>query len=84
MDGDSGPHVFNEIDFGALYLIEELSCVGRERLDVAPLPFSIDSIERKRRLAGPGESRDADKGVVFQIEIERLKVILSSLSDDEF
>ena len=34
-----------------VHAVEELSCVGRERFDVATLPFGVERVERERTLA---------------------------------
>src|SRR5207245_3466701 len=38
LDGDRGRETFDDVDFGALHLVEELASVRRERFDVTALP----------------------------------------------
>src|SRR5687767_1460998 len=42
---------FDAIDVGLLHSLEELACVGRQRADIATLPFCVDGIEGERGLA---------------------------------
>ena len=56
-DGDGRADALDAIDVRLLHPLEELAGVGRQRLDVAPLPFGVDRVEGERRLA-----RSADAG----------------------
>ena len=38
-------------------LVEELPGIRGQRLDVAPLSFRVDRVERERRLAGAARAR---------------------------
>jgi hypothetical protein len=38
----------DRVDLGLFHLPEELPGVGRERLDVAPLPLGVEGVERQR------------------------------------
>ena len=51
LDGDRRRQPLDQVDVGLLHLLEELPGVGRQRLDVAPLPFGVDGVEGERRLA---------------------------------
>ena len=51
LDGDRGRQPLDQIDVGLLHQLQELARVCRERLDVAPLAFGIQGVERQRRLA---------------------------------
>jgi len=53
LDGNGGREPFDRIDVGLAHLFEELTGIGRERFDVAPLPLGIDRVEGQRRLARP-------------------------------
>ena len=41
----------DRVDVRLLHPLQELARVGRQRFDVAPLPFGIDRVEGQRRLA---------------------------------
>src|SRR3712207_7006630 len=47
---------------GLVHLAEELACVGRQRLDVAPLALGEDGVEGQARLARPGQPGEDDQG----------------------
>ena len=51
LDRDRRRQALDRVDVGLLHLLEELPRVGRERLDVAPLPLREDRVEGERRLA---------------------------------
>ena len=50
-DRDGWRQPVDQIDVGLLHLLEELPRVGRQRFDIAPLSFGVDSVEGQRRLA---------------------------------
>ena len=50
VDRDGRGQPFDEVDVGLVHLPEELAGVGRQRLDVAALPFGVDGVERQGRL----------------------------------
>ena len=58
LDGDRRREAVDEIDVRLLHLLEELAGVGRQRLDVAPLPLGVDRVEGERRLPRPGQAGD--------------------------
>ena len=49
------------VDVGLLHPLEELPRVGRQRLDVAALPFGVDRVEGERRLSRPADARHDDQ-----------------------
>ena len=53
LDGDCGRQAFDLVDVGARELVEELSCVGREALDVASLAFGVERVEGGLDLPDP-------------------------------
>ena len=61
-------------------MIQELARVGRERLDITPLPFRIDRVESELGFARPGESGNYGKAVPRDVHIDVLEVVLASPS----
>src|SRR5690606_24120197 len=57
--------------------IEELPRIGRERLDVAPLPFRVHGVERERRLPRPADAGHDDQLAERQVEIEVAQIVLA-------
>ena len=53
LDRNRRRQAVDQIDVRLLHLLEELPRVGRQRLDVAPLPFGVNRVEGERRLARP-------------------------------
>ncbi len=58
LDGDGGGEAFDNVDFGALHLVEELAGVGREGFDIAALAFGVNGVEGQRGFAGAGKAGD--------------------------
>ena len=75
LDRDGRRQALDQIDIGLLDLLEELPRVGRQRLDVAPLPFRIDGIEGERRLTRPGETGHDDQTVTRQADVNTLQIV---------
>jgi hypothetical protein len=61
--------------------VEELFGVGGQRLDVAPLAFGVERIERKRRLPRAGRPGDHDQRAVGQVDGDAAEVVLSRVDD---
>ncbi len=68
VDRDGRRQPLDEVDVGLVHLTEELTGVGRQRLDVAPLAFGVDGVERQRRLARAGQAREDDQAVAGEVE----------------
>src|SRR5207302_9498931 len=51
LDADGRRQAADVLDLRLLHLAEELPGVGRQRLDVAPLPLRIDGVQGQRALA---------------------------------
>ncbi|CAB4548636.1 unannotated protein [freshwater metagenome] len=45
IDGDRGRKTLDEVDIGLVHLAEELTGIGRQRLDVAALAFGVDRVK---------------------------------------
>jgi len=48
LDRDRRRQALDEVDVGLFHQLQELACVGRQRLDVAALAFGVQGVERKR------------------------------------
>src|SRR5690606_7630712 len=65
--------------------LQELAGIGRQALDIAPLPLGIDGVEGERRLARAGQAGHDDQLVARQVEIDVLEVVLARAANgDEF
>ncbi len=83
LDGDRRRQAVDQIDVRLLHLLEKLAGVGRERLDVAPLAFRVDRVERQRRLARAGQTGDDDQPVARQIDVDVPKVVDARAADGD-
>src|SRR5665647_1243117 len=83
IDGDGRGETLDAVDVGLVHLPEELARVGRQGLDVAPLPLRIDRVEGQRGLAGARKARDDDEAVARQPQGDVLEVVLAGAGDDE-
>jgi len=52
LDGDRGRQPLDEVHVRLVHLLQELAGVGREGLDVAPLPLGVYGVERQGRFSG--------------------------------
>ncbi len=77
LDGDGRAEAFDGIHVGPLDLIEELPRVGRERLDVAALPFGVDGVEGQRALARAGQTGDHRQRVAGNADVDVAQVVLA-------
>ena len=71
-----GP-AFDAVDIGPLHLIQELPRVGRQRLDIPPLPLGINRIEGERRLPRPAQSGNHRQRITGYLNINVFKVMLA-------
>ncbi len=83
LDRDRGAEPVDVLDIGLLHHLEELARVGREALDIAPLPLGIDRVERQAALARAGQSRDHDQAVARQVDVDALEVVLARTADGD-
>jgi hypothetical protein len=65
------------VHIGFLHHVEELARIGRQRFDIAPLPFGIDGVEGQRRLARPRQPGDHHQLVAGNIDIDSLEVMFA-------
>ena len=75
LDGDGGRQAVDLIDVRFFDLLEKLAGVGGKRLDVAPLAFRVEGVERQRRLAGTGQAGHDDQPVARDADVDVLQVV---------
>ena len=73
--GDGGGDAVDPVGVGLVEPLQELPGVGRERLDVPPLPFRIEGVERERALARPAHPRERHELVERDVEVDPLQVV---------
>ena len=72
VNGNRGRKSFYELHIRLFHLSEELSCIRRERLHIAPLPLRINRIEGKRGLSGARKSGKNHQRIPRNIQIDML------------
>ena len=75
LDGDGRRQAVDQIDVGLLHLLEKLARVGRQRLDIAPLPLGVNRVEGERRLARARQPGDDRQLVPRNIDVDIAKVM---------
>ena len=71
----AGRDAVDAIDVRLLHPLEELPGVGRQRLDVAPLPFGVNRVEGERRLSRSADAGDDDQLAERQRQVDVLEVV---------
>ena len=82
-DGNRRRHALDAVDVGPLHALEELARVGRQRLDVAALPFGVDGVEGERRLARPADAGHDREPARRERHVDVLQVVRPRAADDD-
>ncbi|TWH23479.1 hypothetical protein L618_001200000260 [Rhodococcus rhodochrous J45] len=83
VDRHRGRQALDEVDVRLVHLSEELASVGRQRLDVAPLPLGEDGVEREARLARTRQSGENDQTVARQVQVDTTQVVFPGSTHDQ-
>src|SRR5262249_31727651 len=83
LDRNRGREALDRIDVGLLHLLQKLTRVGRERLDVSSLAFREDRVESERGLARARDARDDDEAVAWNVARDVLQVVLPRAADTD-
>ena len=83
LNRDGRPNALDLIDVGSIDLFQEESRIGRERLDIAPLSFRKDRVERQGRFSRPAQARDGRHAIVRDIECNSLEIVLAGSANRE-
>ncbi len=83
IDGHRRRKALDEVDVRLVHLPEELACVGRQRLHVAPLALREDRVEGQRGLARSRQPGEDDQRVARQVEVDAAQVVLAGAFDDQ-
>ena len=82
-DRDRGAQAADVVDVRLGHLAEELAGEAGQALDVPPLPFGVERVERQRALARAADAGQADQLVARQDEIDVPQVVLAGAFDDD-
>ena len=83
VDRDRRRQPFDRVDVRLVHLAQELACVCRQRLDVAPLALGVDRVERQRGLARSRQPRDHRQRVPRDRQADVLEIVLPGTRDDD-
>lgn len=75
INGQGGREAIHRIDIRTRNLVEKLSRVGGQAVDVLPLTLCVKRVKRERTLPGPGHPRDDGEGITRDIDIDVLKIV---------
>ena len=65
------------IDIRLLHQFQELPRIGRQALDIPPLPLGIDGVERQARLARSAEAGDHRQRIARNVDRHVLEIMLA-------
>ena len=84
IDGDGRRQAFDEINIRLVHLSEELTGIGRKRLDIAALALGVDRVECQRGLSRTREAGEDDELLSRQRHRDILEIVFprSSNRDD--
>ena len=77
VDRDCRRHTFDPVHRGPVHAVEELPCIGRERLDVTALALRVERVEHQRALARARDAGHDDQFAGRDVEIEVGEVVLA-------
>ena len=80
-NGNGRRQSLNEIDVRFFHLIQELTGVGRKTLDVAALPFGVESIESQGGFPRPAQAGNYDQFLARNLDLEILEIVLARTTD---
>ena len=82
-DRDRRAQAADVVDVGLGHLPQKLPGEGGQTLDVPPLPFGIERVERQRALARAGDAGQANQLVARQHNVDVAQVVLAGAFDDD-
>ncbi len=77
LNGNGRRQAFDAVYIGLLLHLQELTRVGRQALDIAPLAFGIDGVEGEGRLARARQARNDHELVARDLNTDILQVVLA-------
>src|SRR5262245_19907976 len=83
LDGDGGRQALDAVAVGLLHLLEKLSRIGRQGLDVSSLALGIERVESECGLARARDARDDDQPPARDLDVDPLQVVPARPADDD-
>src|SRR5262249_36064601 len=81
VDRDGGEDAVDALDARTFHAVEELPGIGGEALDVAPLSFGIEHVERETRFSRSGHAGDDREASEGDVNLDPLQGVLASADD---
>lgn len=82
-DGDGGREASDALHVGLVETAHELSCVGTQALHITALSFSIQGVERQRRLARSRQAGDDHQLVLRNLQTYAFQVVDLRVADGD-
>src|SRR5260370_726345 len=80
---ERGRNSRNRIDVRPVHPLQEHPGIGRETLDVAPLPLGVERVEDQAGLARARHSRHHDQLVMWQVERDTFEIVGTRPADTD-
>jgi len=81
VDCNGRRHALHPVHGGLVHAVQELARIGREGLDIAPLPLGVQGVEHQARLARTTGPRDHGQLTRADVQIKVLEVVLAGTAD---
>jgi hypothetical protein len=81
LDRDRRRDPLDPVDQRLGHPLQKLLGIGRQRFDVAPLPFGVEGVERERGLAAARRAGDHHQRPSRDVDGEPLEVVLAGVDD---
>ena len=83
LDRDRRRQPVDRIDVGLLHQFEELAGIGRQALDIAPLPLGIDGVEGEGGFPRAREPGQNDERVARNLHVDVLQIVFPGAANDD-
>ena len=81
LDGNRRGQALDAVHIRLAHQFQELARVGGQALDIPPLPFSINRVERQRRFARAGQPGDDGELFARNRNVDVLQVMFTRAAD---
>ena len=82
-DGDRRRQPVDRIDVGLLHQLKELAGIGRQALDIAPLPLGVDRVEGEGGFSRAGQPGQNDERVARNLHVDVLEIVFPGAANDD-
>src|SRR5215475_11085197 len=82
-NGDCGRDAGDLVNIGLLHAFEKLAGIGGQGLDIAPLPFSVNSVKGQRGFAGTADAGDDGERIVRDFDGDVFEIVYTGAADKQ-